>query len=72
MAREFKVELVTEGGCGTLLLGSSGLPLEKMEAVLNRYGAEGWNMDFMVIEAKRYLLFWTREAAIITFSRELS
>jgi hypothetical protein len=38
---------------------------------MNRYGAEGWHMDFMVIEAKRYMLFWTREAAIITFSREV-
>ena len=71
MAKEFKVEVIIEGGCGTLLLGSSGLPIQKLEAVLNRYGAEGWSMNFMVIEQKRYLLFWTREAIIVTFTREL-
>jgi hypothetical protein len=38
---------------------------------MNQYGADGWNMDFMVIEKHRMLLFWQREAAIITFSKEL-
>lgn len=33
---EYKVVHVVEGGCGTILLGSSGLPLQKMEAELNR------------------------------------
>jgi len=33
--------------------------------------AEGWNMDFMVIEHKRFLLFWERESAILTFSRKI-
>ena len=71
MAKEFKVEIVTEGGCGTLLLGSSGIPVQKLEALMNRMGAEGWDMHFMFVEAKRFLLFWTREAVIVTFSREL-
>ena len=71
MSKEYKVELVVEGGCGTLLLGSSGLPIQKLQAVLNQYGAGGWSMDFMVIENKRYMLFWQREAVLVTFSREL-
>lgn len=67
--REYKVIHVAEGGCGTLLLGSSGLPMKTIETELNRYAAEGWQMTFMVIEQKRFWLFWTREAAIITLGR---
>ena len=71
MAKEYKVELVVEGGCGTIFLGSSGLPVKKMEAVMNRYGADGWDVHFIVLENKRMALFWQREAAVITFSRDL-
>lgn len=28
---EYKMVHIAEGGCGTLLLGSSGLPLRKIE-----------------------------------------
>ena len=34
MVKEFKVEVVTESGCGTVFLGSAALPLQKIEAVL--------------------------------------
>lgn len=71
MRKEFKVEVVVEGLLGTLFLGASKLPIEKMEEVMNRYGAEGWDVAFMLIEKKRILLFWEREAAVITFSRSL-
>ena len=67
--KEYKLVLVAEGGCGTILLGSSGLPLKKAEAVMNQHGAEGWSVVFQVIEKKRFLLFWQREALIITFGR---
>jgi hypothetical protein len=70
--KEFRIEVVREGAIGTLVLGASRLPIRKMEDVMNRYGAEGWSMDFMVIEQHRMFLFWQREAAIITFSRELA
>jgi hypothetical protein len=60
---------ITEGGCGTILLGSSGLPIKKIEAELNRSAADGWQMVFMVIEQKRFWLFWSREAAIITLGK---
>ena len=66
---EYKVEAVLESGCGTLLLGSAGLPLKKMEALLNREAADGWRVVFQVIEKKRFGLFWTREAIIITLGR---
>ena len=66
---EYKVIYVTEGGCGTLILGSSGLPIQRIEAELNAHAADGWQMVFQTLENKRFLLFWTREAAIITLAR---
>ena len=67
--REYKVLHVVEGGLGTIFLGASGIPVKKMEIVLNKEAADGWNMVFQVIEKKRYLLFWKREAVIITMGR---
>lgn len=67
--KEYKVVHIVEGGCGTILLGSSGLPIKKIEAELNLLAAEGWQMVFQVIERKRFLLFWDRESAIITLGR---
>ncbi|NTS77637.1 DUF4177 domain-containing protein [Catenovulum sp. SM1970] len=69
---EYKVIHVMEGGCGTLLLGSSGLPIKKLEATLNEEAAHGWQLVFQVIENKRFLLFWTRETVIITLGRSHS
>lgn len=66
---EYKVIHVVEGGCGTILLGSSGLPLEKLEATLNEEAADGWQVVFQVLEQKRFLLFWQREAVIVTLGR---
>ncbi len=58
-----------EGGLGTVLLGSSGLPLEKLEVTLNREAADGWQVVFQVIENRRFLLFWNRETVIVTLGR---
>jgi hypothetical protein len=66
---QYKIVHVAEGGCGTVLLGASGLPLKKMEATLNEHAAKGWQVVFQVIEKKRFWLFWQREAAIITFGK---
>ena len=66
---EYKVIHIAEGGCGTLLLGSSGLPLKKIDSTLNQEAADGWQMVFQVREQKRFWLFWTREAAIVTLGR---
>ena len=70
MPKQYKVEILKEGALGTLFFGSSKLPLDKMEKVMNKYGAEGWSMCFQMIEKKRFLLFWQREAVIITFEYE--
>ena len=67
--REYKVAFVTEGGCGTILLGSAGIPITKLEATINQHVAEGWQVVFQVIENKRFFLFWSREAVIVTFGR---
>lgn len=67
--QEYKVIHVVEGGCGTLLLGSSGLPLDKLEATLNEEAANGWQVVFQVLENKRFMLFWQREAVIVTLGR---
>jgi len=67
--QEYKVIYVVEGGCGTLLLGSSGLPLDKLEATLNEEAANGWQVVFQVLENKRFMLFWQREAVIVTLGR---
>ena len=60
---------MVEGGCGTLLLGSSGIPVKKMEAELNKLSSSGWKVVFQVIEQKRFFLFWKREAVVITLGR---
>ena len=70
MAKQYKIEVVAEGALGTLLVGSSKLPVKKMEEAMNRYGAAGWKVNFIVIEKKRFLLFWQREAALITFEAD--
>ena len=69
MKKEYKVEIIKEGALGTILLGSSKLPLNKMEDVMNKYGENGWDVTFQLIEKHRMLFLWSREAVIITFSR---
>ena len=71
MKKEFKIEVIKEGALGTILLGASSLPIKKMETVLNQYGQNGWDVSFQLIEQRRLFLFWQRESAIITFSREI-
>ena len=66
---EYKVLHITEGGSGTLLLGSSGIPIKKLEAELNKEAADGWQLVFQTIEKKRFLLFWSREAVLVTLGR---
>lgn len=67
--KEYKVIEVAEGGCGTLLVGSSAIPILKLETTINKYAAEGWQVVFQVVEFKRYLLFWKRESIILTLGR---
>ena len=67
--REYRVHEVMEGGCGTLLFHSSKVPIRKLEELLNREAVSGWQCVFMVIERKRFLLFWQRESVIVTMGR---
>ena len=67
--REYKILTVSEGIIGTLFLGASGLPIEKLEATLNREAAQGWQLVFQVIEHRRLWLFWTRETVVLTLGR---
>lgn len=66
---EYKVITLVEGGLGTIFLGASGIPIKKMETALNQEAADGWNVVFQIVEQKRFLLFWKREAVIITLGR---
>ena len=36
MKKEYKVEAVKEGALGTIFLGSSKMPLKKMEEIMNK------------------------------------
>ena len=67
--KEYKVIHVVEGGLGTIFLGASGIPVKKMETVLNTEATDGWQVVFQIIENKRFLLFWSREAVVITLGR---
>lgn len=67
--KKYKVIYIVEGGLGTIFLGASGIPTRKMEATLNEEAANGWSLVFQIIEQKRFLLFWKREAVIITLGR---
>ena len=40
-----------------------------METMLNKEALDNWQVVFQVIEKKRFLLFWSREAIIITLGR---
>ncbi len=66
---EYKVVEVYEGFFGTVIFGSSKLPLGKIERVINSHAEQGWNLVFQVIESKRLFLFWQRESMIITFGK---
>ncbi len=68
---EYKIEVLKEGALSSMLLGSSKLPIKKMEEVINAYGAEGWQVSVQLVETHRLFLLWTREAAVITFVREV-
>ena len=67
--KEYKVIHILEGSLGTIFLGASGIPIAKMEATLNKEAADGWQVVFQIVEQKRLLLFWKREAIVLTLGR---
>jgi hypothetical protein len=71
MNRMYKVVEVKENALSSLFLGASRMPIQKMEEAMNEYGKMGWEMVFMVIEQQRLLFFWTREVAVLTFTKPM-
>jgi len=69
MKKKYKVIQISEGFWGTILLGSSKIPIIKMQIKLNELGYQGWQVVFQLIEKKRMLLFWVRESVIITLEK---
>lgn len=67
--KEYKVIHIAEGAVGTLVLGASGIPIKRLETVLNREAAAGWQVVFELVEKRRFWLFWARESVIITLGR---
>ena len=66
---EYKVEVIQDGGCSTFFFGNGNIPTKKLESVLNNYAKNDWSLVFQVIERRRFLLFWSRQAVILTFGR---
>lgn len=66
----YKVVEVAESGISVIFLGSSSVPLQKVEMELNRMESQGWKLAFQVVEKKRFLLFWSVDRIILTFHRE--
>ena len=52
MYKEYKVEVIEEGACGTIFLGSARMPVKRLEAKLNEAAAEGWQVVFQVVEQR--------------------
>lgn len=67
---EYFVTVISEGGLSTLLLGHGRIPHEKVQKVLNKYATGGWVLSFMVVEQRRFLLLWKREAVVLTLMRK--
>ena len=49
--------------------GGFGFPIQALENYLNEQAADGWEVVFQVVERRRFLLFWQREAVIVTLGR---
>ena len=69
MYTEYKVEVIEEGACGTIFLGSARMPVKRLEAKLNEAAADGWQVVFQVMESRRFWLCWSKESVIGTFGR---
>ncbi len=67
---KYKVVEVAESGISVIFLGSSSVPLQMLEMELNKQAAEGWVLDFQVVEKKRFLLFWSVDRVILTFRKD--
>lgn len=69
MYSQYKIEVIEESGLSTLLVGSAKLPISKIQKVFNENAKYGWQVVFQIVERRRFLLFWSREAMIVTFGK---
>ncbi len=67
--REYRVIRIEEPALSVILFGSGKLSLEKIEKTLNEEARNGWQVVFQVMEKRRLLLFWEREALLVTLGR---
>lgn len=67
----YSIEIVYEPFLGAMIFGAAGIPKQKLEKAMNNHAKNGYRFEFMAIESRRVLLFWQRDAAILTFAREI-
>ncbi len=68
--KTYKLEIIREKmTLKTFMLGAVKLPYEKIEELINQKASEGWEFEDMAVETDRSLIFWSRETAVLVFSR---
>jgi hypothetical protein len=68
--KEYKVIVYREGLFGSMIFGESKVNPEKMTDFLNDHARGGWRVVTMERERRRELLFFSREAFLITMERD--
>ena len=70
MAKKYKIEVVEEKiNVKNFFLGSIQLPIVEIETTINSKSTEGWNFESISVETDRSFIFWSRERAILVFSK---
>lgn len=70
--KEYKIVIYQESAFGSLLLWQSKIDPLKLTDFLNEHAKEGYRVVTMERENRRMLLFFSREAMVITLEREAS
>lgn len=70
--KEYKVIEVKEGVLDSIFFSDAGLPIKKLEQVLNEHGKEGWSVEFQILERTRSAIFFSSEAIVVTLSRPIN
>lgn len=68
---EYKVAVYRESLLGSLFLGGSKVDPQRFSEFLNRNAAEGWEVVTMEREARRMLIFFSREAFMVILKRKV-
>lgn len=70
--KEYKIVIYQESAFGSFLLWQSKIDPLKLTDFLNEHAKEGYRVVTMERENRRMLLFFSREAMVITLEREAS